>query len=124
MVWQDVDQRGALYPVGMVEAQAGCRAGTAIVAGDEELAIAERLHDLDLVLRHRAERVVDVVGPGVIRADTVAIAAQIACDDMEMLGQPIGDLVPGDMGQRVAVQQQQGRTVTAMPQVNARAPKM
>ena len=36
---------------------------------------------------------------------------------MEMPGQPIGNLMPGDMGQRVAVQQQQGRAVTAMPQV-------
>ena len=95
VVGQDVDQRRALHPVGMVEAHARGGAGAAVVAGDKELAVAELLHDLDLVLRHRPERIVDVVRPGVLGADAVAVAAQIGGDDMEMLGEPVGDLVPG-----------------------------
>ena len=94
MVRQYVDQRGALHPVGVVEAHARGGAGAAVVAGDEELAIAELLHDLDLVLRHRPERIVDVVRTGVIGADAVAITAQIGGDDVKMLGEPIGDLAP------------------------------
>ena len=94
MVRQDVDQRRFLHPVGVVEAHAGGGAGAAVVPGDEELAVAELFHDLDLVLRHRAERVVDAVRALVVGADAVAIAAQIGGDDMEMLGQAVGDLVP------------------------------
>ena len=71
----------------------GARA--AVMTGDEELAIAEPLHDLDLVLRHRAERVVDVVLAAVLGTDAVAVAAQVGTDDMEAFGQTSGDLVPG-----------------------------
>ena len=104
MVRQDVDDGDALDPVGMVETHARYGAGAAVMAGDEEFAVAEPLHDLDLVLRHRAERVIDVVVATLVRADAVAIAAQIRGDDMEALGEPAGDLVPRDMAQRVAVQ--------------------
>src|SRR5712671_1197579 len=114
----------ALYPIGMIEAHAGRRTGAAIMPGDEELAIAKLLHDLDLVLRHRAERIVDVVWAGIVGADAVAIAAEIGGDDVEMLGEPVRDLVPGDVGHRVAVQQQQGRAVAAMTQMNARPAKL
>ena len=60
-------------------------------------------------------------GAVVVGADAVAVAAQIAGDDMEMLGQAVGDLVPHDMRHRVAVQQQQGRAVAAVAQMDARA---
>src|SRR5258707_309323 len=40
---------------------------------------------------------------------------------MELLGQATGDLVPGDMGKRVAVKQQQRRPVAAVPQMDSRA---
>jgi hypothetical protein len=124
MVWQDVDQRGAFHPIGVVEAHARRGAGPAVVTGAKELAVAEFLHHFDLVLRHRAERVVDVVLAGVIRPDTVAIAAQVGRDDMEVLGQAVGDLAPGGMCQRIAVQQQQWRAVPAVTQMNARAAKV
>ena len=121
MVGQDVDERGALHPVGMVEAHACDGAGAAVMPGREEVAITELLHHLDLVLRHRAERVVDAVGAGIVRADAVAVAAQIGRDDMKMLGEPVGDLVPGDMRHWVAVQQQQRWAVAAVAQMDARA---
>ncbi len=121
MVGQDVDQCRALDPVGMVEAHARGGAGAAVMAGDKEFAIAELLHDLDLVLRHRPERIVDVVFAAIVGADAVAIAAQISGHDMKALGQSAGDLAPGGVGQRIAVQQQQRRAVAAMAQIDPRA---
>ena len=105
VIGQDVDDRRPLDPLGMVEAHAMHGAGAAVMAGGEELAVSELLHDFDLVLRHRAERIVDVVLAAVLGPDAVTIAAQIGGDDMEPLGEAAGDLVPGDMGQRIAVQQ-------------------
>src|SRR6266487_5406549 len=51
-------------PLRMVEAHAGGGAGAAVVLGGKEFAIAELLHDFDLVLRHRPERIVDVIFAG------------------------------------------------------------
>src|SRR5438128_10093329 len=103
----------------MVEAHAGRGAGASVMPGDSEFAIAERLYNLALVLCHRPERIVDVVFAAIVGADAVAVAAQIRRDDMKALGQTVGDLVPRDMRQRVAVQQQQRRAVTAVPQMDA-----
>src|SRR6516165_3692949 len=121
MVRQDVDDRCPLYPVRMVETHARCGAGAAVVPGDEEFAVAELLHDLDLILRHRAERIVDVVFAAVVGSHAVAIAAQIGGDDMEPLGKTRRDLTPGGMGKRISVQQQQRRAVAAVPQMDSRA---
>ncbi|MFC7538865.1 hypothetical protein ACFQU2_04505 [Siccirubricoccus deserti] len=54
------------------------------------------------------------------RCRAVAIAAQVGGDDMEVLGQTRRHRMPGDMGQRIAVQQQQRRPAAAMPQPDAR----
>src|SRR6266436_4657480 len=105
----------------MVEAHTGSGSGTAIMAGDKEFAVAERLHNLDLVLCHRPERIVDVVFAAVLGPHTVAVAAQISGDDVKSFGETVGDLVPGNMSQRVAVQQQQRRAVAPVPQMNAGA---
>src|ERR1700730_19404881 len=99
----------------MVEAHAVNRAGTAVLAGGQELAVPELLHDFDLVPRHRAERIVDVVLAAVLGPDTVAVAPQIRRDDVKTLGEAPCDLVPGDMGQRIAMQQQQSRAATPGP---------
>ena len=87
---------------------------------DVEAVVAERLHHLDLVLRHRPEgiiRAVRLLG----RCRAVPVAAQIGGDDMEPLGQSRRDRVPRHMGQRIAVQKQQGWPVAAMAQANLRA---
>src|SRR3978361_2142691 len=90
------------------------------MARDIEALITKRMHDLYLVLRHRAERVV-----GVVRrlrwCRTVAIAAQIRGHDMKTFGETRRHRVPGDMRQGIAVQQQQRWSVAAMPQTDARA---
>src|SRR5260370_35003950 len=94
MVRQDVDECGALHPVGMVEAHARHGAGAAVVSGGEEFAVAEPLHDLDLVLRHRPERVIDVVGAGLLRPEPVPVPTRTSGDDMKALGATPGALVP------------------------------
>ena len=53
-------------------------AGAAIMPGGEELAIAELLHHLHLVLRHRAERVVNPVRAGIVGADAKALKPELA----------------------------------------------
>ncbi len=121
MVGQDIDQRCALHPIGVIEAHAGGCAGAAIVPGDKEFAVAELLHNLDLVLRHRTERIVDIVFTAVFGAYAVAVTPEIGGDHIKILGQPRRNLVPGDMGQRIAVQQQQRRAVAAVPQMDSRA---
>ena len=106
--------------VRMVEAHAVRGAPAAVVAGDEEAVVAERLHHLDLVLRHGAERVVDAAGL-LGRGGAVAIAAQVGGHDVEVLRQPRRDRMPGDVRERVAMQQQQRRAAAAMAQADARA---
>ena len=61
-------------------------AGAAIMAGREESVEAERRHDLDLVLRHGAERIAGMVGTAG-RLLGIAVAAQVGGDHRE-LGAP------------------------------------
>ncbi len=89
-------------------------AAAAVVAGDEELRVAEGLHHLDLVLRHSTERVVDAAGL-LGRGGAVAVAAQVGGHDMEVFREAWRDRVPGDVGERIAVQQEQRRPAAAMP---------
>ena len=82
--------------------------------------MAKLLHDLDHVLRHGAEAVIDVVRTRLGKR-TVAIAAQIRQHDMIIFCQTRRDLVPGDMIFGIAVQQQQRRTGSAVAQSNHRS---
>jgi hypothetical protein len=86
VVGQNIDQRSPLDPLGVVEAHARGGTGTAVMPGNKEFAVAELFHDLDLVLRHRPERIIDAVLAGIVGPHAVAIAAQIGGDDMEALG--------------------------------------
>ena len=95
-------------------------ARAAIVTRGIETVVAERLHDLDLVLRHGAERIAGmVVAAG--RLFGIAVAAQIGGDHGEFLGQFRRDLVPRHVTERIAVHQQQRRPLAAMHGDNARA---
>ena len=95
-------------------------ARAAVVSGRKELVEPERRHHLDIVLRHRAERIV-----GMIRLARwllrVAVAAEIGRDHGEFLREAGRELVPGEMGERIAVQQQQRRALAAVRHNNARA---
>ena len=101
----------------MIERQAMRGARAAVVAGDEKLFESEMRHDVDLVLRHAAERVIAVV-VFAARLGTVAVAAQIGRDDGKLLRQPVRVAVPAHVRQRVAVQEEQRRSAAAMAQID------
>src|SRR5262249_40068883 len=92
----------------------------AIMAGGVEALEPERGHHLDLVLRHGAERI-----PAVIRAARrlfrIPVAAQVGGDHGEFARQARRDLVPGQVRERIPVQQQERRSVAAADRDDARA---
>jgi hypothetical protein len=70
----------------MVEAHTVHGAAAAVMPRDVETVIAERLHHLDLILRHRPERIIRALRL-LGRGRAVAIAAQIGGNNMKPLGQ-------------------------------------
>ena len=92
----DVEDGRARDLVRMVEAHAVQHARAAVVAGGVEAVEAERGHDLDLVLRHGAERVAAVI-LAARRLLGIAVAAQVGGDHGELARQPRRDLVPGQV---------------------------
>jgi hypothetical protein len=111
---QDVEEGRLEHPVRMIERHAERRARATVVAGDEELLEAELAHDLDLVLRHAPERVVGVVRPAA-RLRAVAVAAQIGRHHGEVPREPRRDALPAQVGERVAVQEEQRRSNACTP---------
>jgi hypothetical protein len=104
----DVQHRELGDQVGVVERQPVGYPGASVVAHDGELVEAELAHHQRLVPRHRA------LGVGLMRRAAgrlaaVAVTAQVGQDDRMILGENRGDVVPHDVGLRVAVQQQHGR---------------
>ena len=70
----------------MVEAHTVHGAAAAVMPRNVETVISERLHHLDLILRHRAKRIIRAVRL-LGRGRAVAIAAQIGGNNMKPLGQ-------------------------------------
>ena len=91
---QHVDEGRLGDGLRMVETQPVQHARAAVMAAGVEFLEAEVTHDLDLVLRHGAERIGRVIAAAV-RLGTVAVAAQVGQHDGEFLRQPRRDLVPG-----------------------------
>jgi hypothetical protein len=123
VVRRDIDEGGALHLVRMVEAHPVRGARAPVMAGNVERVIPQRRHDLDLVLRHRPKRVVDMIFAR-FRRRTIAVPAQVGRHHVIARGQPVRDLVPGHMRQRIAVQQQQGRSIAAMDEPYPRAARV
>ena len=96
----------------VVEREAMRNAAAAIVSHHREAVEAEMLHQLDLVLRHGALGIVDVL-LAICRLAAVAIAAQVGGDDGVFLRQFGRHAEPGQVRQRSAVDQQQGRPAAA-----------
>ena len=120
MLRDDVEDGGARDLVRMVEAHAVQHAGAAVVAGGVEAIEPERRHHLDLVLRHGAERVAAVI-LAARRLFRIAVAAQVGGDHGELARQPRRDLVPGHVRERIAVHEQQRRSLAAVHRDDARA---
>ena len=106
----DGDERGDR--LGMVERQAVGDAPAAVVAGNHEARMPQRAHDGQAVLGHGALGIDGVLGVSG-RRGAGAVAAQIGNDQSAVAGELRGDLVPDDVGLRIAVQQQQRRAGAA-----------
>ena len=92
----------------------------AIVTGRVKPRVTKRGHYLDLILRHGAERIVRMVGAA-RQLLGIAIAAQIRRHHREFFGKPRRKFVPGQMAERIAVQQQERRSLAAVHRHDARA---
>jgi len=112
----DVEERHFTNAIRMIERQSMRRPRTPVVTGQKESVVAERRHDIDLILSHGPERVVDVVGATIGRADAVAVAAEVRRDNVKPFCQAARDLVPRRVRERVAVQQQERRAVSGVPE--------
>src|SRR5438093_161668 len=113
---ENVEQGDLAHAVGMVQRQPMRGARSAVVPRKKEAVMAERGHHVDLIARHGAKRVMAMIGAAVDGADAVAVPAQIGGYDVEFCRQPAGDLVPAGMRLRVAMEQQQRRARTSVPQ--------
>src|SRR5438128_4559588 len=62
-----------------------------------------------------------VVLAWIVRAGAIAVAAQVGRHHHKALGQPISDLVPGDVRQWVPMQQQERRPLASLTVANPRS---
>lgn len=87
-------------------------ARAAIMSDDAKAFMAKRAHDRDLIGRHGALRIVDVIRAA-FGLGAVAVTAQIGGDDREAFGEIGSDFVPGEMHLRVAMKQEQWQSRSA-----------
>jgi len=99
----DVEQRHLRNAIRMIECQSMRRPRTPVVTGQKESVVAEGRHDVDLILGHGPERVVDVVGATLGGTDAVAVAAEVRRHNVKPLCQAAGDPVPRCVRERVAM---------------------
>jgi hypothetical protein len=97
---RDVEDGRPLDRLGMVHDHAGDDAGPPIVTC------------LDLIVRHLALRIVDLIGAAV-RLARIAVAPEFGQHDGVPADERRGDLVPDDMRFGMAVQQQERRSAAA-----------
>jgi hypothetical protein len=92
----------------------------AVVRSQEEALVPELSHHFELILRHRAERVVlmPTTAFGLAR---VAVTSKVGQYDRVSLGKAGRDLVPDGMSLRVPVKEQEGRTRSFAQTVNPRS---
>src|ERR1700741_5073144 len=102
-----VENRGPLDFLRVIERHTVCDARTAVVAEYAEALEAEMLHDLDLIERHRAFRVEQVLGVAFDFA-AVAVAAEVRGDDGVIAREVAGNGGPRDAALRRPVQEQDG----------------
>ena len=105
MLRHDVENGGAYNFFRMIEAHAMQHARAAIVAGGVEPLMAKRGHDLDLVRRHGAKRIIRMIAAAG-RFFGIAVAAQIGRHHREFFRQARREFVPRQMTERIAVHEQ------------------
>jgi hypothetical protein len=116
----DIEHRQLLRPRRVVERESVGDPRAAVVPGERKAFVAEQFHDLHQVPGRRP-LAIGVKRSAGRRFRAVAVAAHVGTHDGEILGQRGGDLVPHDVGLRIAMNQQERRPVSARPQVNLRA---
>ena len=110
--------RSSIVALGSIDADGTSDA--AVVPSGVEFVEAERGHHLDLILRHRAKRIILVV-LAAWRLLGIAVAAQIRAHHGEFFRQCRCDLQPRQMRERVAVHQQHRWSLAAVDGHDARA---
>jgi hypothetical protein len=105
IIGHDIHDTGFDDALGVVETHAVRRASAPIVPCDHEALIPELLHDLDEIARHLAKTEVDIIRT-CIGQRAVAIAAQIGKNEVVLLRELSGDLVPAGVILRIAMHEQ------------------
>ena len=116
----DVEDRRTRDLLRMIHAHAVQHAGAAIVAGAIELVEAERLHHLELILAHGAERIVLVL-VAARHLFGIAVAAQVGRNHGEFFRQARREFLPREMAERIAMDKKQRRPFAAFERDDARA---
>jgi hypothetical protein len=93
----------------MIKRQPARHPSAAVVPEKSEALVAQRGHDLDLILRHRALEVVDMI-LAAVRLAAVAVAAQVGGHHRVILRQLHRHVRPGKVRLRRAMQQQHRRS--------------
>src|SRR4029079_10902687 len=78
----DVEYRHLTHPIRMIECEPMRRPRAPVVTGQKESLVAKRGHDIDLILSHGPERVVNVVGAAVGGTDAVAVTTEVRGHDV------------------------------------------
>lgn len=108
----DVEDGELRHALGPIERHPVRTAGAAIVSADEEAIEAELVHQSELVTPHRPLRV-GLVVESRVRFRALAVAAQVARDDGEVLGKARRHLVPHHVCLGMAVKEQERRPAAA-----------
>jgi hypothetical protein len=96
----------------VVQGEAPGYAAAAVMPYNGEALESQPLHEFELLLGQGALRVSPV--PGISeRLLTVAVPLQVRAHDRKILGQQRSYYVPADMGLRITMQEQDGRTITS-----------
>jgi hypothetical protein len=85
MGWDDVQHRNLDHNVGVIKRHAVRHAPAAVMPHGDEPVETEVLHHLNLVLRHRAFRVVGMI-LSVGRLAAIAVSTKVGCHDGVFLG--------------------------------------
>ncbi len=118
--WQDVQDPELGQRLGVIQRQAVGNARAAIMADHGEASVPQRLHQRQHLLAHDALGIVAGIG-GRRRRVAVAVALEVWANHGEVARQLGRDLVPGHVGLRKAVQQQEGRAAAAEPDIEVEA---
>lgn len=105
----DIHHDQSLDDIRMVQRQTTRDAGPAVVTDQCELPVSERAHGGDLLGGHFPLRI-GVCSINHSRLVALATPADIRQDDGEAVRQARGDQVPAEMGLRITVQHEQGRS--------------